>query len=578
MVMPSVREHWIYIPPLVIFAFIISCLTIAEPFIYGSIIDSVIESVNSSLSGREGLDLITPLLIAWAVIALASTAVNALSTYLSLRLRESMLGTFTTELFRRLLSMDIEVFHREHGGGVLRKFDNAWNAIWRLGSTIVRGFLGSGFLLIIGLIAGFILDWRLTLVVMIPIPFVVGIGLYNLFHTAPSQHKSHKFWEKIFDIVGDYITNIATVKSYFSEAVGVKRYAATYAKAKNNQNSINRQWATSEAGYGGIYIIGRLLVFIVGTYWVLNGTTSLGTLIMFLGFATYISSSVQQMMITLPDFSDSLIKLDRAGKYWFDVPKIQNAQHTKKLKSVVGNIEVKNLSFSYARGNKVLNNLSFNVPAGTTVALVGESGAGKSTLAQMMMRFYDPDNGSISIDGTDMREIDLKSLRKNIGFVMQENLLFHETVLNNIKFAKPRASEREIINAAKRAQAHQFIKNLPDGYNTMVGERGVKLSGGQKQRIALARVLLEDSPILVLDEATSALDSKTERELQTALQEIMKDRTTIVIAHRLSTVLAADNILVMDKGRVVDQGKHEDLIKRGGLYKQYWEIQAGGYI
>lgn len=196
----------------------------------------------------------------------------------------------------------------------------------------------------------------------------------------------------------------------------------------------------------------------------------------------------------------------------------------------------------------------------------------------MMLRFEDPKSGSVLIDDRNLQELTLNSLRKNVGFVMQENLLFHDTIFNNIKLAKPGASEKKIIEAAKRAQAHNFISKLPDGYKSMVGERGVKLSGGEKQRIALARVFLEDPPILVLDEATSALDSKTEHQLQQALEEVMKNRTTIVIAHRLSTVMAADNILVMDKGKIVDQGTHEELIKRGGLYKNYWEIQAGGYV
>ncbi|MFH1632291.1 MAG: ABC transporter ATP-binding protein [bacterium] len=573
------KRNWRYFPVFFAFAFVLSMLTIAEPYIYGTIIDSIISSVGAKAPVGVGINLIFPLLVAWALVALFQSIFNALNFYTVFLYGNKVLGEFTRELFRRMLRMDIEIFYKEHAGGIMRRFDSAWDAIWRINNIVTRDIFSAGSIFIVALTAGFIVDWRLMLIALIPIPAVVAIGMFNYFNTAPHQHNIYKFWEMMFDHAGDFISNIATVKSYSSEQRGVSKYSRVFKKAYSSQKEVNKKWAAGEAGYGGVYIAGRLLIFIIGAYWVLNGSLSIGTLIMFLGFATYVSGAVQQLMHALPDFSDSLVKMDRAADYWYNIPNIQESPGAKVLRRINGKIEVKNLTFAYPSVNKpALNNISIDVPAGKTVAFVGESGAGKSTFAQLMMRFYDPQAGSITIDGIDLRDIKLASLEKNIGFVMQENLLFHDTVLGNIRFAKPSAGERAIIAAAKRAQAHDFIKNLPNGYKTIVGERGIKLSGGQKQRIALARVLLEDPPILVLDEATSALDSKTERELQSALLEVMKDRTTIVIAHRLSTVMAADNIIVLDKGRIVDQGKHEDLIRRGGLYKQYWQIQAGGYV
>jgi len=288
---------------------------------------------------------------------------------------------------------------------------------------------------------------------------------------------------------------------------------------------------------------------------------------------------VQNVVNQLSNISLQLVRMNRAAQLYFEEPAVKDLDRTRRLKQVRGAVVFDDVSFAYSNGEAVLRDVTFEVPAGKTVALVGESGAGKSTLAQMMTRFHDPIEGAVKIDGVDIREMKLEFLRKHVGFVMQDNMLFHDSILDNIRFAKPGASKDAVIRAARKAQAHDFIKTLKGGYDTIVGERGVKLSGGQKQRIALARVFLADPPVLVLDEATSALDSKTEHALQAALEGVMKDRTTIVIAHRLSTVMGADEILVMDKGRVVDRGTHAQLIRRkDGLYKEYWKIQAGGYM
>jgi ATP-binding cassette subfamily B protein len=252
---------------------------------------------------------------------------------------------------------------------------------------------------------------------------------------------------------------------------------------------------------------------------------------------------------------------------------VRDKPGAKPLVVSKGEIRFENVGFSYEKDRRILRDVSFEVPAGKMVAIVGPSGAGKSTISRILFRFYDIQSGRVTIDGQDIRDVTQKSLRAAIGVVPQDTVLFNDTILYNIRYGRPDASDEDVVAAAKIAQIDEFVQTLPQGYKTMVGERGLKLSGGEKQRVAIARTLLKGPPILVLDEATSALDSHTEKEIQDALDRATKDRTTLVIAHRLSTIVHADNIVVLDKGELVEQGTHAELIAKGGLYASLWSRQ-----
>jgi ATP-binding cassette subfamily B protein len=273
------------------------------------------------------------------------------------------------------------------------------------------------------------------------------------------------------------------------------------------------------------------------------------------------------------EIKQGLVDLEAMFALLEEMPEIKDKPGARPLQVTRGEIHFENVRFAYERDRPILKDVSFAVPAGKMVAIVGPSGAGKSTMARVLFRFYDIQSGAVSIDGQDIRDVTQKSLRAAIGVVPQDTVLFNDTIYYNIKYGRPDATDAEVYEAARLAQIDTFIRTLPLGYKTMVGERGLKLSGGEKQRVAIARTILKGPPILILDEATSALDSHTEKEIQDALDRVAQGRTTLVIAHRLSTIVHADAILVVENGRLVEQGTHAELVAKGGLYASLWERQ-----
>jgi ATP-binding cassette, subfamily B, heavy metal transporter len=371
----------------------------------------------------------------------------------------------------------------------------------------------------------------------------------------------------------DSLLNFETVKYFNNEEMEAQRYDASMARYESAATKVWTSLGWLNFGQGLIFGLGMLAIMALSALEVKNGTQTLGDFVFLnamliqlsfpLNFIGMIYREIRQALTDIEDMF-SLLDVER---------EVQDSPGAKELEARGGAIAFKDVQFAYDPARPILKGVSFEVPAGKTVAIVGPSGAGKSTLSRLLFRFYDIQSGSVTIDGQDIRDVTQKSLRQSIGMVPQDTVLFNDTILYNIRYGRIGASDSEIEAAARKAAIHDFVTSLPDGYKSMVGERGLKLSGGEKQRVAIARTILKNPPILILDEATSALDTATEQEIQNALDDISRNRTTLVIAHRLSTVINADEIIVLSGGVIAERGTHRALLDAGGLYAKMWDRQ-----
>jgi subfamily B ATP-binding cassette protein MsbA len=415
------------------------------------------------------------------------------------------------------------------------------------------------------------------LILLSSIPAFILISLKFSKKLISIQDSVRDSIEKLSGMMTESIINIKTIKSYATE----DRHYNKFTKQLKDTVAKDIKYFVSRINMNFFRIttmdLAQLSILGIGIYWTLNGKISLGTFTLAWQYTNRSMQPLWHLTRRIDDIQRKMRSVKRVFELVDTKPEIEDAPNAKNLKITKGKISFENVSFSY-KDKEVVKNLSLEVPAGKVLAIVGKSGSGKTTLVKLLSRFYDIKSGKISIDGQDIVNVTQRSLRKNIGVVLQDSILFNDTAANNISYGRPTAKQAEIVSAAKKANADVFIRNLPDKYQTVVGERGVKLSGGEQQRINIARAILKNPPILILDEATSSLDSESEQLIQDALWKLIEGRTTIIIAHRLSTIMRADLIVVMDKGKIIETGTHEDLVEGDGLYSRLFEIQSGGYI
>ncbi|MCU7808239.1 MAG: ABC transporter ATP-binding protein/permease, partial [Candidatus Thiodiazotropha sp. (ex Semelilucina semeliformis)] len=416
-------------------------------------------------------------------------------------------------------------------------------------------------------------DIIFTLVTFGTVAVYVGFTLAITEWRMEYRHVMNRLDSQANNQAFDSLINYETVKYFGNEPLELRRFDNTLADWEENAVKSQTSMSLLNFGQGGIIAVGVTFVMIFAANGVVEGSMSIGDLVLVNAFMLQLFIPLNFLGIVYRQIKYSLADMDLIFKLLEEKPEITDVQDASELKLDGGVVGFEQVDFFYQPERQILSKVNFNIGAGEKLAVVGHSGAGKSTLSRLLFRFYDVTGGRITIDGQDIRRVTRRSLRSMIGIVPQDTVLFNNTILYNLAYGRPEASQEEIEAVARIAHIAEFIEQLPDGYQTVVGERGLKLSGGEKQRVAIARAMLKRPRILVFDEATSSLDTKTEQAIQETLREVARDHTTLVIAHRLSTVVDADRILVMERGRIIEQGTHSELLLLGGVYHQMWQLQ-----
>ena len=559
---PVLWRVWIGLLPLVV---LLPVLGVAVPLIERQLIDAVV------LGGRG--DLLLPTIALYGLVWLLSTAVAITSGALLSYVAERVSLELRRRLFVHSSAVSLVFSQRDHSGRTMSLFTSDVPAVSSLVGQTASVGLGSLLTLVIATLLMFALSWQLALAgAVTPILVTVAAAVF----TRPLRPAARRIQDMVANMSERVQENLSGTREII--AFGRERYQQVqFVSTLRSLLRLRMRLTLLEAALqGGQSVVGMALTLVIlgyGAYLVSAGQTTLGTVIAMRTLFGLVLGPASRLSGLVADVQKGLAAVDRIHAFLDEVPPVREGDRARAPIGVRGEVAFRGVGFEYRSGRPVLRDLSFVARPGERLAIVGPSGAGKSTLVSLVARFYDPTTGSVTLDGVDLRELSLAGLRDEIGIVFQNTFLFARSIGENIAFGRDGASEREVLAAAEAANAWEFIRDLPNGLDTPVGERGVLLSEGQKQRIAIARALLRDPRILILDEPTSALDARSERLLQDALANLMRDRTTFVIAHRLGTVVGADQILVLDGGRLVEHGTHAELVTREGVYRDLFRLQ-----
>jgi ABC-type transport system involved in Fe-S cluster assembly fused permease/ATPase subunit len=514
------------------------------------------------------------LIVGYGALRLSSTIFTELREFFFAKVTQASVHTLALKTFRHLHSLSLRFHLERRTGAVTREIDHGIRGISSLISFTLYSILPT--IVELALVLGYLLaNYEIWFALIVAVSLVIYVS-YTFTVTnwrTRFRREMNELDAKASSRAVDSLLNFETVKYFNNEDYEARRYDATLSAqeraAIKSQQSLN----VLNTGQQLIIAVGLTLMLWRAALGVAEGRMTIGDLVLVNGFMLQLYVPLNFLGVIYREIKQALTDMDRMFRLLDAHREIADAPDAKPLVVRGAEVRFERVNFGYDLRRQVLFDVDFTIPAGTTCAVVGATGSGKSTLARLLFRFYDVQDGRILIDGQDVRDVKQHSLRSAIGIVPQDTVLFNDTIEYNIAYGRPGAGRDEVIAAAKSAHIHDFIAKLPDGYETMVGERGLKLSGGEKQRVAIARTLLKDPPILVFDEATSALDSKTERLIQAELEEIARDRTTLVIAHRLSTIVNADQILVLDHGRIIERGTHAQLLAANGAYARMWRLQ-----
>ena len=549
------------------FLFAAKLANVAVPIVLKDIVDSL--SVTQAV-----LAVPVALLVAYGLLRFSTTLFTEMREFAFARVTHRAVRRIALEVFRHLHSLSLRFHLERQTGGVSRDIERGSRAITSLMSYTLYSILPT--LLEILLVTGILLykyDVAFALVTFVTLTLYIAFTVTVTEWRTKYRRQMNEEDSKANTRAIDSLINYETVKYFGNEQHEARRYDENLQHYERAAVKSTTTLSMLNAGQSAIIAIGATAIMWKAASGVAGGTMTIGDLVLVNAFMIQLYVPLNFLGVLYREIKQSLADLERMFRLLDENREVEDRPGAKELQVRRPTIRFEHVRFAYDQRREILHDLSFEIPAGRTVAVVGHSGSGKSTLARLLFRFYDVTAGRITIDGTDIRDFTQASLRAAIGIVPQDTVLFNDTVRYNIRYGRPGASDAEVEEAARAAHIDAFIKGLPDGYETRVGERGLKLSGGEKQRVSIARALLKDPAILVFDEATSALDSKSEKAIQAEIDRIAEDRTTLMIAHRLSTIMGADQILVMDAGRIVERGTHRELLDRGGSYAQMWSLQ-----
>jgi len=538
------------------------------------IVRTMIAAVTSPGMDQATIQEITSLALVALGVYLARGVFQFLRSYLAHVAGWSVVADVRTKVYEHLQRLSLQFYEEKRTGQLMSRVVNDTDLIEHLIAHAIPDVIANSLLLIGVVIVLSLVNWQLALLSLIPVPLIVLAMQGFTKYVQPAFRARQAELGDLNAALNDNLSGVREIKVFAREESQAKRVQVHINRYRDSMLKALRLMATFHPLIAFASSLGTIILIYFGGRFVLGNTLALADLVAFFLYLDLLYQPVQELSRVWESVQQAMAGAERVAELLEEAPQIEEKHNAISLEGRArGAIELKEVGFHYLAGATVLKDINLSIPPGSVVALVGPTGVGKTTLANLIPRLYDVCSGSISIDGHDIRDLQLKNIRDQISIVLQDVFLFHGSVRENILFGREDATEEEMIKAAIIANADEFISRLPQGYDTLIGERGVKLSGGQKQRIAIARAILKDAPILILDEATSSVDVETESLIQRSLEQLIIGKTVIVIAHRLSTVRNADLIVVLQGQRIVEQGTHQELIAHGGLYKRLTAVQ-----